>query len=80
MTSESGHNSQKSRRRGEKYFSLRNLVKPKYWFNPNRMIFEGSMGLNLLVEKRLRGQRLGNVRLNIDENIQNTDFFYKIRP
>ena len=31
------------------------------------------MGLYLLVEKRLRGQRLGNVGLNIDENIQNTD-------
>ena len=29
------------------------------------------MGLYLLVEKRLRGQRLGNVGLNIDENIRN---------
>ena len=37
------------------------------------MIFGGSMGLYLLVEKRLRDQRLGNVGLNIDENIQNTD-------
>ena len=31
------------------------------------------MGLYLLVEKRLRGQRLGNVGLNIDENIQNRE-------
>ena len=31
------------------------------------MIFGGSMGLYLLVEKRLRGQRLGNVGLNVDE-------------
>ena len=37
------------------------------------MIFEGSMGLYLLVEKRFRGQRLCNVGLNIDENIQNRD-------
>ena len=37
------------------------------------MIFGGSMGLYLLVEKRLRGQRLGNVGLNVDENIRNTD-------
>ena len=27
------------------------------------------MGLYLLVEKRLRGQRLGDVGLNVDENI-----------
>ena len=31
------------------------------------MIFEVSMGLYLLVEKRLKGQRLGNVGLNVDE-------------
>ena len=31
------------------------------------------MGLYLLVEKRLRGQRLGNVGLNIDENIRNRE-------
>ena len=31
------------------------------------------MGLYLLVEKRLRGQRLGNVGLNKDENIQNRE-------
>ena len=31
------------------------------------------MGLYLLVEKRLRGQRLGNVGLNVDENIGNRD-------
>ena len=31
------------------------------------MIFGGSMGLYLLVEKRFRGQRLGNVGLNVDE-------------
>jgi hypothetical protein len=31
------------------------------------MIFGGSMGLYLLVEKRLGGQRLGNVGLNIDK-------------
>ena len=31
------------------------------------MIFEGSMGLYLLVEKRLMGKRLGNVGLNVDE-------------
>ena len=37
------------------------------------MIFEGSMGLYLLVEKRLRGQRLGNVGLNVDENIRNRE-------
>ena len=30
------------------------------------MIFGGSMGLYLLVEKRLRGQRLGDVGLNVD--------------
>ena len=35
------------------------------------MIFEGSMGLYLLVEKRFRGQRLGNVGLNVDENKRN---------
>ena len=37
------------------------------------MIFEGSMGLYLLVEKRLKGQRLGNVGLNVDENIRKRD-------
>ena len=37
------------------------------------MIFGGSMGLYLLVEKRLRGQRLGNVGLNVDENIRNRE-------
>ena len=31
------------------------------------MIFEDSMGLYLLVKKRLRGQRLGNMGLNVDE-------------
>ena len=31
------------------------------------------MGLYLLVEKRLRGQRLGNVGLNVDENIRNRE-------
>ena len=31
------------------------------------MIFGGSMGLYLLVEKRLKGQRLSNVGLNVDE-------------
>ena len=31
------------------------------------MIFEVSMGLYLLVEKRLNGPRLGNVGLNVDE-------------
>ena len=35
------------------------------------MVFEGSMGLYLLVKKMFRGQRLGNVGLNIDENIRN---------
>ena len=35
------------------------------------MIFEGSMGLYLLVEKRFRGQRLGNVGLNVDEKKRN---------
>ena len=37
------------------------------------MIFGDSMGLYLLVEKRLRGQRLGNVGLNVDENIRNRE-------
>ena len=31
------------------------------------------MGLYLLVKKRFRGQRLGNVGLNVDENIQNKE-------
>ena len=31
------------------------------------------MGLYLLVEKSLRGQRLGNVGLNVDENIRNRE-------
>ena len=31
------------------------------------------MGLYLLVEKKIRGQRLGNVGLNIDENIRNRE-------
>ena len=31
------------------------------------MIFGGSIDLYLLVEKRLKGQRLGNVGLNVDE-------------
>ena len=31
------------------------------------------MGLYLLVEKRFRGQRLGNVGLNVDENIRNRE-------
>ena len=31
------------------------------------MIFEGSVGLYLLMKKRFRGQRLGNVGLNVDE-------------
>ena len=31
------------------------------------MIFGGSMGLYLLVEKMFKGQRLGNVGLNVDE-------------
>ena len=31
------------------------------------------MGLYLLVEKRLRGQRLDNVGLNVDENIRNRE-------
>ena len=31
------------------------------------------MGLYLLVEKRFRCQRLGNMGLNVDENIRNTD-------
>ena len=31
------------------------------------------MGLYLLVEKRFRGQKLGNVGLNVDENIRNRD-------
>ena len=31
------------------------------------------MGLYLLVEKRLGSKRLGNVGLNVDENIRNTD-------
>ena len=31
------------------------------------MIFGGFMGLYLLVEKRLKGQRLVNVGLNVDE-------------
>ena len=31
------------------------------------------MGLYLLVEKTLRGQRLGNVGLNVDENIRNRE-------
>ena len=31
------------------------------------------MGLYLLVEKRLRDQRLGNVGLNVDENIRNRE-------
>ena len=35
------------------------------------MIFEGSMGLYLLVEKRFRDQRLGNVGLNVDEKKRN---------
>ena len=37
------------------------------------MIFGGSMSLYLLVEKRLKGQRLGNVGLNVDENIRNRE-------
>ena len=41
--------------------SLVNLVKPKYRFNRNRMIFEGYIGLYLLVEERLKGQRLDNM-------------------
>ena len=31
------------------------------------------MGLYLLVEKSLRGQRLGNLGLNVDENIRNRE-------
>ena len=73
MTLEKGDNFQKSRRRGEKYFYLKNLVKPKYWFNPSRMIFEGSIGLYLLMQKKLKGQRLGNVGLNIDEKKRNRE-------
>ena len=37
------------------------------------MIFGASMGLYLLIEKRLRGQRLGNVRLNVDEKKRNRE-------
>ena len=37
------------------------------------MIFKGSMDLYLLMEKRLKGQRLGNVGLNVDEKKRNRE-------